>query len=115
MKLSLSRSAAILLAALLAGCQTADSGVEPGASVTRFHLGQPIARGEIRVEPAEAARADSLEFAQHAAAVERELGLPLAEVFSTFDPQPLGSGSLGHRIVTCGGARPFRRRDLSAG
>ena len=63
------------LAALLAGCQTTDqgSGVQQGASVTRFHLGQPIARGEIRVEPADPAHANSLEFSQMAASVEREL------------------------------------------
>jgi len=61
-----------IAAAALAGCAT-DQGVREGASVTRFHLGQPIARGEIRVEPADGVRADSLEFAQHAAAVEREL------------------------------------------
>lgn len=70
------RVGAILLATLLAGCQTSQqqgSGAQPGASVTRFHLGQPIARGEIRVEPADAEDANSLEFAQIAAPVEREL------------------------------------------
>lgn len=63
------------LAALLAGCQTSGqgSGAQPGASITRFHLGQPVARGEIRVEPADPADANSLEFSQMAAAVEREL------------------------------------------
>ena len=66
---------AALAAALLAGCQTTDqgSGVQQGASVTRFHLGQQIARGEIRVEAADPADANSLEFSQTAAAVEREL------------------------------------------
>ena len=33
-----------------------------GASVTRFHLGQPIARGPIAIEPADPADANSLEF-----------------------------------------------------
>lgn len=67
---------ALLLAGLVAGCQTTSdqgSGVQPGAAVTRFHLGQPIARGEIRVEAGDPAEANSLEFAQVAAAVEREL------------------------------------------
>ncbi len=63
-------------AASLAGCETTggDSRSQSGISATRFHLGQPIARGEIRVEPADPARANSVEFAQQAASVERELG-----------------------------------------
>ena len=49
-------------------------GGRPSAvSVTRFHLGQPIARGPIAVEPADPADANSLEFDQIAASVEREL------------------------------------------
>lgn len=70
------RLGALLAAALLAGCASMGdqgSGVQQGASVTRFHLGQPIARGAIRVEPADPAEANSLAFAQIAAPVEREL------------------------------------------
>lgn len=60
--------------ALAAGCATDQgAGAQAGASVTRFHLGQEIARGEIRVEPADPALANSLEFAQVAEPVEREL------------------------------------------
>ncbi|MGQ0589284.1 MAG: DUF4136 domain-containing protein [Sphingosinicella sp.] len=63
-----------IAAAALAGCATDQGmGVREGASVTRFHLGQPIARGEIRVEPSDPAAASSLEFGQLAAPVEREL------------------------------------------
>ena len=63
-----------MAAAALAGCATDQGmGVRDGASITRFHLGQPIARGEIRVEPSDPAAANSLEFAQLAAPVEREL------------------------------------------
>ncbi|WP_129792381.1 DUF4136 domain-containing protein [Sphingosinicella sp. CPCC 101087] len=66
-----------LLVALLlvGGCQTTDQGrgVQQGVSVTRFHLGQPIARGEIAVEAADPAEANSLEFSQQAASVAREL------------------------------------------
>lgn len=61
---------------LLAGCETSSeqgSGVQRGATVTRFHLGQPVARAEIRIEPADPARAATPDFAQHVAAVEREL------------------------------------------
>mgnify|MGYP003575267766 CR=1 FL=1 len=67
---------AALAALLVAGCETTSeqgSGVERGVSVTRFHLGQPVARAEIRIEPADPALANSLEFSQYAAAVEREL------------------------------------------
>jgi hypothetical protein len=65
----------VLASALLAGCATdmGGGGAASGASVTRFHLGQPIARGEIAVEPVDPADAGSLEFAQISDAVEREL------------------------------------------
>jgi hypothetical protein len=63
-----------LASALLAGCATEmGTGGAAGVSVTRFHLGQPIARGEIAVEPVDSADANSLEFAQISDAVEREL------------------------------------------
>lgn len=67
---------AIAATALLSGCQTTDQsmGIQQGVSVTRFHLGGPIARGEIRVEPSDPAMASSLEFRQLAQVVERELG-----------------------------------------
>lgn len=75
MKNSLARLTFLLAApAMAAGCATDQGmGVPQGASVTRFHLGQPIARGEIRVESADPADANSLEFSQIAAPVEREL------------------------------------------
>ena len=57
--------------ALLSGCMT-DGGPTP-PSVTRFHLGQPIARAVIAVEPADPADANSLEFDAIADAVGREL------------------------------------------
>jgi len=47
-------------------------GAREGASVTRFHLGQQIARAEIRVEPGDA-NVGGLEFSALAAPVEREL------------------------------------------
>ncbi len=65
---------ALLAAALASGCAM-DVGrgrVEP-PTVTRFHLGQEIARGPIAIEPADPALAGSLEFAQYSASVEREL------------------------------------------
>jgi Domain of unknown function (DUF4136) len=65
---------ALAAIALLAGCaMEMGGGVSSSASVTRFHLGQPIARGPIAVEPANPADANSLEFDQIASSVEREL------------------------------------------
>jgi hypothetical protein len=52
----------------LAGCATT-----PSSRVTRFHLGQPIARGDIAVEPLVPADRDSLEFQTYASIVGAEL------------------------------------------
>jgi hypothetical protein len=64
---------ALAALALVSGCAMEMGGASSGVSVTRFHLGQPIARGPIAVEPADPADASSLEFDQIAASVEREL------------------------------------------
>lgn len=78
MKAGYARFAVIGLAALSAGCAanmaTGGGGsVAAGVEVTRFHLGQNIARGEIAVEPVDPRQAGSMYFARHAAAVERQL------------------------------------------
>lgn len=57
--------------ALLSGCMTGPVVTQP--SVTRFHLGQPISRAAIAVEPSDPAAANSLEFDAIADAVGREL------------------------------------------
>lgn len=57
--------------ALLSGCMTDTGPTRP--SVTRFHLGQPIARAVISVEPSDPADARSLEFDAISDAVGREL------------------------------------------
>ena len=57
--------------ALLSGCMT-DAGPTP-PSVTRFHLGQPIARSVIAIEPSDPADVGSVEFDAVADAVAREL------------------------------------------
>jgi len=74
------KKSAVVLAALLAvgflpGCESmgGGSGDRQGISVTRLHLGQEIARGEIRVESADPMQASSLDFAQVGGRVEREL------------------------------------------
>ena len=92
--------------ALLAGC-TMDMGGGGGssdASVTRFHLGQPVARGPIAIEPADPADAGSLEFGQVAGAVGREL----TRLGWTVEP---GGRSEQVAVVTITqGARPGGRR-----
>jgi hypothetical protein len=61
--------AAAFAALLLAGC----AAQVPPVQVTRFHLDQPIAPGEIVVEPRDRRDADSLEFRNNAAIVRGEL------------------------------------------
>lgn len=76
MKAGIGRVAALGLVMLAAGCATggtAGSGVMAGAEVTRFHLDSNIARGEIAIEPLDAAQAGSLEFQNYATVVERQL------------------------------------------
>ena len=66
---------ALILAVGLSGCETtgdSGGGAPRGIQVTRTHLGQPIARGEIRVEPS-TPEAVGAEFSQEEAAVGREL------------------------------------------
>lgn len=61
----------MIAAALLSlgACTTPSGPVE----VTRFHLGQPIERGSIVIEPINGADRNSLEFRTYSAAVAREL------------------------------------------
>ena len=78
MKAVAARGAMIGLAALAAGCASngmtgAGAGAAATAEVTRFHLGQNIARGEIAIEPLEPAQMAGMEFGRYAAAVERQL------------------------------------------
>ena len=72
MKALFLRSCAVLLALSTASCSTIGGGPAP-VEVTRFHLGQQIARGPIAVEPFEPADANSLEFRSYAGAIENEL------------------------------------------
>lgn len=65
---------AALLSLALAGCASTRSGPGPSsAEVTRFHLGQEIARGPIAIEAFDKEDANSIEFRGYAAAVSREL------------------------------------------
>ena len=76
MKTAFLRSAPLLLlAASLAACASG-GGKRPaggGLEVARFHLGEPVARAQIAVEPFDKADANRPEFAIYAAAVGRQL------------------------------------------
>jgi hypothetical protein len=72
MKAVFRRSCALALAASLAACATSD-GTRRGVEVTTFHLGQPVARGQISIEGFEPTDEGSLEFRAYAAAVARQL------------------------------------------
>lgn len=75
MKAVFLRSCAIAIAASLAACSTAPfgGGTAP-VDVTRFHLGQAFARGQIAVEPVDVADGNTLEFSHQREAVARHLG-----------------------------------------
>lgn len=74
MKTAFLPAAAILLAFGAAGCATRGGGGEAGGvEVARFHLGQPVARANIAVQPFDQADANRPEFPAYAAAVTREL------------------------------------------
>ena len=75
MKAVFLRASALLITASLAACATGGGGgaAAGGVDISRTHLGQQLARGQIAVEPAELADANNPEFRSFAAAVERQL------------------------------------------
>ena len=76
MKTAFLRSATLLLAAGLAGCASGGGKERPaagGVDVARFHLGEPVARAQIAIEPFDKADANRPEFPAYAAAVGRQL------------------------------------------
>lgn len=84
------RAAALAGLLALAGCATAPSGID----TTRFHLGQPIARGTVAIEPVSNPGGGSLEYSTYSQAVAGALGragftvVPSpasAEYLATFD------------------------------
>jgi len=117
------KGSALAALLLLGGC----AAQVPPVEVTRFHLGQPIARGEIAVEPRDPNEAKSLEFAGEAASISRELkaagfaiapDLPRSELVAVADIQQitrqtgpersafsigLGGGSYGGGVGVGGG------------
>ncbi len=76
MKTAFLRSVPLLLAAALAACAGGGDRERPaagGVDVARFHLGEPVARAQIAVEPFDKADGNRPEFPAYAAAVARQL------------------------------------------
>ena len=76
MKTAFLRSAPLLLAAALAACAGGGGKERPaagGIDVARFHLGEPVARAQIAIEPFDKADGNRPEFPAYAAAVGRQL------------------------------------------
>ena len=86
-------------AALLAGCATT-AGPLPPTDVIRYHLGEPIPRGTIAVEPLSGGAPASLEFKTYAAAVQTEL----LKAGYTVQPQ----GAMPDYVATVGFTRTSR-------
>ena len=99
------RRAAAPFAALLlvAGCATGPSGID----VTRFHLGAPIARGTIVVEPANPALAGGLEFQTYAAQLAEGLrGIGFSPVGSLLPAEYVAAMSYGQTQQLSGRSGP---------
>ncbi|HLL58674.1 MAG TPA: DUF4136 domain-containing protein [Allosphingosinicella sp.] len=77
MKAVFLKGSLLLLAVSLSGCSTMRGGGSGdqagGIEATRFHLGQPIAKGQIAVEAFDAADANMVEFPAYASSVNRQL------------------------------------------
>lgn len=102
------RAAALSAGLLLAGC----AAQVPPVQVTRFHLDQPMARGEVTVEPRDRSLADSLEFRSQAAIVQAALQR------TGFSPAPnLAQSELVALVEVMRGSREdvARRSGLSIG
>jgi hypothetical protein len=76
MKSAFLRSVPLLLAAALTACAGGGGDKRPaggGLEVARFHLGEPVARAQIAIEPFDKADANRPEFPAYSAAVGRQL------------------------------------------
>ncbi|MDT9600934.1 DUF4136 domain-containing protein [Sphingosinicella rhizophila] len=69
------RACILVLAAALGACSSTGGGRDAGdgVDVARFHLGEPVARAQISIEPFDKADAGRPEYPAHANAVERQL------------------------------------------
>ena len=100
------RAAALGLAASLAACTTLGDSGPSAIDVTRFHLGQPIARSTIAVVPVNAADANSLEYAWHRNAVQ----LQLAQLGWSVVPSTSGSEQIALIDVRQGSREALAQR-----
>jgi hypothetical protein len=75
MKTAFLRSTALVLALALSACATKGGKAPAGAGidVARFHLGEPVARAPIAIEPFDKADANRPEYPAYSAAVGRQL------------------------------------------
>jgi hypothetical protein len=77
MKAPFFRNCMIVMAVSLAGCATGGGGGRAartgGVEVARFHLGEPVARAQIAIEPFDRADSNSPDYPAYAAALERHL------------------------------------------
>lgn len=73
MKAVFLRAGTLMVAVALAGCATTGENPRFETQATRFHLGDPIARGAIAVEPVTAADANDPEFRAYADIIARHL------------------------------------------
>lgn len=76
MKTAFLRSFPLLMAAALAACASGGGKQRPaagGVDVARFHLGEPVARAQIAIEPFDKADSNRPEYPAYAAAVGRQL------------------------------------------
>jgi hypothetical protein len=97
---------ALIAALALAGCET-----QPSTSVTRFHLNQPIARGQMSVEPMLPADRGSLEYQTYASIV----GGELARVGFTEAPGLAASEQIASIAVERGTRESMRRSGFTLG
>jgi hypothetical protein len=75
MKAVFLRASLLIMPLSLAACATTSGGAgeQGGTEITRMHLGQPVAKGQIAVEAFEPADANSPEFRSYSASVQRQL------------------------------------------
>ena len=107
MKAVFLRGCALVVAASLAGCSTSGGRDTRagGTDVTSFHLGQPIARGQVAVEPFDPADANMPGFASYASAVQGQLtrlGWTLAPVAAKSEQVALIDVQQGSRSTLAG-------------
>ncbi len=102
MKAVFLRTSTLLLAASLAACSTTRGGADQrgGIDVTTSHLGQPVARAQVAVEPFNAADGNNPEFRTHSAAVAAQLarlGWTVANTVGTSEQVALVNVEQGRR------------------